>query len=81
MMIISWIMVLLLFFLFLLDILVGLILLHLNKKIQKMNRHLLGKNLGVFPQKLKFFLNILMIILKIDVTIKLFLVMQFSIIV
>ena len=32
MMIISWIMVLLLFFLFLLDILVGLIPLHLNKK-------------------------------------------------
>ena len=42
-----------------------------------MNRHVLGKNLDVFPQKSKIFLHILMIILKIDVTLKSFSAMQF----
>ena len=42
-----------------------------------MNRHLLGKNLDVFPQNSTFFLQILIIILKIDVTLKSFLAMQF----
>ena len=48
-----------------------------------MNRHLLDKNVGVFPQNSTFFIQILilMITLKIDVTLKSFLVMQFSIIV
>ena len=54
--------------------------LHLNRKIQKMNRHRLGNNLDVSPQNSKFFLQILMIVLKIDVTLKSFLAMQFSII-
>ena len=35
-----------------------------------MNRHLLGKNLDVFPQSSKIFLQTLMIILKIDITLK-----------
>ena len=35
-----------------------------------MNRHLLGKNLDVFPQNSKIFLQTLMIILKIDITLK-----------
>ena len=42
-----------------------------------MNRHLLGKNLDVLLQNSTFFLQILMIILKIDATVKSFLVMQF----
>ena len=42
-----------------------------------MNRHLLGKNLHVFLQNSTFFIQILMIILKINVTLKSFLVMQF----
>ena len=46
-------------------------------EIQKMNRHLLGKNFDVFTQNSTFFLQILMIILKMDVTLKLFLAMQF----
>ena len=37
-----------------------------------MNRHLLGKNLNVFPQNSKSFLQILNIILKINVILKLF---------
>ena len=45
----------------------------------KMNRHLLGKNLDVFPQTSFFVLHILMINLKIDLTLKSFLVMQFFI--
>ena len=41
------------------------------------HRHLLGKNLDVFPQNSTFFMQILMIILKTDVTLKSFLAMQF----
>ena len=41
---------------------------HLNKKIQKINRHLFGKNFEIFLQNSTFFRQILMIILKIDVT-------------
>ena len=49
------------------------------KKILKMSRHLLRKNLDVFPQnpKLIIVMTILMIILKISVTLKSFLAMQF----
>ena len=47
------------------------------KKIQKMNRHLLGKSLDVFPQNENFFLQIVMIILKVNVTLKSLLSMQF----
>ena len=42
-----------------------------------MNRHLLDKNLDVFPQNSTFLIQILMIILKIDVTLKSFLAVQF----
>ena len=41
------------------------------------HRHLFGKTLDVFPQNSTFFIQILMIILKIDVTLKSFLAMQF----
>ena len=41
-----------------------------------MNRHLLGKNLDVFPQNSKIVLHILMLILKIDFTLNSFLTMQ-----
>ena len=41
------------------------------------HRHLLGKNLDVFPQNSTFFKQMLMIILKIDVTLESFLAMQF----
>ena len=47
------------------------------KKIQKMNRHLLGKSLDIFPQNENFFLQIVMIILKVNVTLKSLLGMQF----
>ena len=40
-------------FLYISLILAGLAPLHLNKKIQKMNRHLLDKSLDVFPQNSK----------------------------
>ena len=46
----------------------GLTPLYLNKNTQKMNRHILGKNLNVFPQKSNIFLQILMIILEICIT-------------
>ena len=49
--------------------------------MQEMNGHLLDRNLDVFPQKWTFFIQTLMITLKIDVTLKSFLVMQFPIIV
>ena len=52
-----------------------------NKKKQEINRHVLDKNLDAFPQNSTFFIQILMITLKIDVTLKSFLAMQFSIIV
>ena len=42
-----------------------------------MSRHLLGKNLDVFPQNSTLFIQILIIILKIDLNLKSFLVMQF----
>ena len=51
---------------------VGLTRFHLKKK-----RHLLGKNLDIFPQNSTFFIQILKIMLKIDVTLKSFFVMQF----
>ena len=41
-----------------------------------MIKHLLGKNVGVFPQNSTFLLQILMAILKIDVTLKSFLAIQ-----
>ena len=41
------------------------------------NRHFLGKNLDVFLQNSTFFTQIVMIILKIDVTLKSFLTRQF----
>ena len=41
------------------------------------HRHILGKNLDVFPQNSTFFIQILMVILKIDVTLKSFLAIQF----
>ena len=43
-----------------------------------MNRQLLDKSLDVFPQNSTFFIQILMITLKTDVTLKSFLVMQFQ---
>ena len=50
----------------------------IKQKIQKLNRyrHLLGKNLDVFQQNSTFFRQIVMIILKIDGTLKSFLGMQ-----
>ena len=42
-----------------------------------MNKHLLDKNLDVFPQNSTFLIQILKIILKINVTLKSFLAMQF----
>ena len=42
-----------------------------------MNRHRLGKDLDVFPQNSTFFLQIPMIILKIDVALKSLLAMQY----
>ena len=51
--------------------------LHLNKKTQKMNRHHLGRNSVVFSQNSKFFLQNLMIILKINIILKASSTMQF----
>ena len=65
----------------LLDILVGITPLHLNKKVQKINRHLVDKVKPLmFSTRLKIFLTILMIILKIDVTLKHFWLCSFLII-
>ena len=61
----------------LLDIFVGLTPFHLNKKYRKWTDIFWGKNLHVFLQNSTFFTQILMIILKIDVTLKSFLAMQF----
>ena len=46
----------------------GLTPLYLNKNTHKMNRHILCKNLNVFPQKSNIFLQFLMIILEICIT-------------
>ena len=47
------------------------------RNLQKMNRHLLGKTSDVFPQNSTFSIQIVIIILKIDVTLKSFLAVQF----
>ena len=60
------------FSIYFIDTLVDLTPLHLNKKY----RHLLGKNLDVFPKKTIIFLQILIKILKIDATLNSFLAMQ-----
>ena len=64
------------FFVSFLDIIVGLNPLYLNKKIQKMSRYVLGKDLYVFQQNSNIFLKIPMIMLKIDIIWNLLLDMQ-----